>query len=353
MSHKKSCYWTILSRVLAVSIASALIVFSAVFVLKQQKWAEWTGFGEDKIITQEEKVESNKVQTVNGERRIVTKIITQAKSGKTLWDWLELALVPALLLLLSYQLQQIEKDRADQHEQLASDAAAANLRNEAQQAYFDRMAKLLLDKELKNELFSKRQANSTEIDNSVLDVARILTVTILKRLEGDKELTDEVLYFLREVELLEFVLENAILKNIKLVKPDLYRASLNRANLENIDLKGATLILADLEKAILKNAQLESVTLTEANLMGAHLEGANLKNANLEDANLKKASLVGAKLEEASLAGADLEGANLKETDLENAHLEETKNLTIEQVKAATNWEKAYYDDRFKNALGL
>jgi hypothetical protein len=66
--------------------------------------------------------------------------------------------------------------------------------NEAQQAYFNRIETLLLNKE----------SGISESDNSLQDVIRIYTVTILRRLQGDKELTDEVLNFLRDSDLLKF-----------------------------------------------------------------------------------------------------------------------------------------------------
>jgi len=319
-------------------ISITVIVLIVVLVTElsyTQSWLDWTGFGPDTITTQEE--------LVNGKKRTVTKIITQTKSGKAFWDWLELLLVPGFLAWLSYklgkieqeramqleaieqkradQLRQIEQERADQLRQIEQERATNNLRNEAQQAYFNRMENLLLNKE----------SGTSEYDDSLQDVIKIYTVTILRRLQGDKELTDEVLNFLRDSDLLKFALENAILKNIKFDKPDLYRANFKGAILENIQMVEANLLQSNLEKAILTNAQLEVAVLTEANLKEAHLEGANLKGANLQ--------------------GANLEGAYLEETDLERANLEGAINLNPEQVKAARNWEKADYDEEFKNLL--
>ena len=288
-------------------ISITVIVLITVLVtplLPAQFWPGWTGFGQDKITTQEE--------LVNGNKRTVTKIITQTKSGKALWDWLELLLVPGFLAWLSYKLGEIEQARATN-----------NLRNEAQQAYFNRMENLLLNKE----------SGISEYDDSLQDVIKIYTVTILRRLQGDKELTDEVLNFLRDSDLLKFALENAILKNIKFDKPDLYKANFKGAILENIQMVEANLFAANLEKAILTNAQLEVAVLTEANLKEAHLERANLKGANLQ--------------------GADLEGACLEETDLERANLEGAKNMNPEQVRTARNWKNAYYDEEFKNLLDI
>jgi uncharacterized protein YjbI with pentapeptide repeats len=50
---------------------------------------------------------------------------------------------------------------------------------------------------------------------------------------------------------------------------------------------------------------------------------------------------------------ADFQGINLTNANLEGLDLRYVENLTPEQVKAAKNWEKAYYSDEFKKKLGL
>ena len=291
-------------------IATALIALVTVSFLTRS-WPDWTGFGPDKIKTEETLVNGN-----------VTKIIEQTKSGKALWDWLELLLVPGFLAWLSYQLAEIQNTQAEiQNRKIDRERAVNNLRNEAQQAYFNRMENLLLNK----------GPEILESDKSLRELIRIYTGTILRRLQGDKELTDEILNFLRDSDLLKFALENATLTKIKLDKPYLLKANFKGANLDHIQMVEAILIEANLEGAILTNAQLEVAALAKANLKEAHLEGANLKGANLQ--------------------GADLEGAYLEETDLEKANLEGAINLNPKQVKAARNWKEADYDEEFENLL--
>ena len=71
--------------------------------------------------------------------------------------------------------------------------------------------------------------------------------------------------------------------------------------------------------------------------------GCNLKNDNLQNFYLENADLRSADLEK-----ADLKGANLKNADLTGA-----KGLTTMQVKAATGWQEALYDESFRKQLGL
>ncbi|MEO0936071.1 MAG: pentapeptide repeat-containing protein, partial [Cyanobacteria bacterium J06641_2] len=55
----------------------------------------------------------------------------------------------------------------------------------------------------------------------------------------------------------------------------------------------------------------------------------------------------------ARLRLARVKSANLNNADLSHANLRNAINLTVEQVKAANNWDKAEYDPEFKQELGL
>ena len=109
---------------------------------------------------------------------------------------------------------------------------------------------------------------------------------------------------------------------------------LEGANLEFANLGGANLVRANLEFANFVRANLEG-----ANLKGANLEFANLGGANLKGANLTSANLTSANLGVANLKGANLTSANLKGANLKGANFDGAKNLTLEQIKQAENWE--------------
>jgi len=116
-----------------------------------------------------------------------------------------------------------------------------------------------------------------------------------------------------------------------------------RADLSGANLSGAYLFRANLQGADLHGANLQWAPLREANLQGAELWGANLQEANLVTANLQGADL----------SGADLQGAFLRRANLQEASLVEARGLTESQVKAALNWELAFYSDEFLKKLGL
>ena len=129
---------------------------------------------------------------------------------------------------------------------------------------------------------------------------------------------------------------------------DLRGTFLAKAVLTDAHLKNADLLLADLRKAELVDADLEG-----ADLLGAQLDGANAVNANLAGADLAEAHLAGATLVKADLTGADLADADLTGAEIKFADFTNAKELTAAQLKKATGWEKAFYDAKVLQALGL
>lgn len=94
-------------------------------------------------------------------------------------------------------------------------------------------------------------------------------------------------------------------------------------------------------------------TASESKLNGAILRDANLWHSYLIDAQLRNADLTRANLSLTNLEGADFKNANLSNADLNHANLRGAENLTVEQVQAANNWDKAYYDPEFCKQVGL
>ena len=143
-------------------------------------------------------------------------------------------------------------------------------------------------------------------------------------------------------------LRYANLRYAKLSYANLRYANLRWANLRWANLRYAKLSYANLFNANLFNANLIDAEIIDANLSWASLTIADLSDANLLDANLSHANLSGA-----NLSDADLSGANLSGTDLSHANLSGARNLKPSQIKSATNWRNAKYDDAMRKKLGL
>lgn len=114
---------------------------------------------------------------------------------------------------------------------------------------------------------------------------------------------------------------------------------------------------AFLQKAMLENASLWTANLEKANLQGANLKyavmGGNWRYTDLQNANLEEIKNADLDLCWANLQGANLNGARMKNVDILGADLRGARNITVEQIKEAKNWEQAIYDNDFRQALGL
>ncbi len=196
------------------------------------------------------------------------------------------------------------------------------------------------------------------------DIQAVLTVLGRRKTGPDREKEEQV------VDLNQTNLCNAYLLGAKLQGANLNGAQLQRANLNlvqlqnaalrNTELQGATLKGAQLQGANACGAQIQEAKLREAHLQGAYLEEAQLQRADLRGAQLQKASLREAQLQRADLEGAQLQGAILSGAQFQGANLRETNFRTtrlnidqIDSIRAAQNWEEAFYDPEFAYLLGL
>lgn len=257
--------------------------------------------------------------------------------GKTLWDWLELLIIPVFLAVGVFILQRsegtVEREIATDRQQEA-----------ALQAYLDRMADLLLKEKL-----------LTSENEEVWNVARVRTLTVLRGLNAARN--NIVLRFLRDIGLAGkqesklFVaanLEGADLKGVNLIDTNLEHGRLDEADLER-----AFFISANLKNAILRNTNLQRANLNGTNLYRAVLRNARLQSATLYHANLHSANLEGSNLEGANLQDANLEGVNLRDANLKDAFLRKANlkgaQVTGEQLVAVKSLEGAIMPDGTKH----
>src|SRR5260221_8071230 len=291
-------WWQQIKQHLVTILVVAIILVGAIVLIIVGYRFDWTGF--------------------NGNN----------KSGKTLWDWIQLVGVLAIPVAVALgtawfttkQGQESDKENKDnQHEA-------------ALQAYIDKMSELLLANHLRG---------STE-DEEARKIARVRTLTVLRRLDAERK--GSVLLFLQESGLIGkdkriIHLTGADLNGAHLWSADLSGADLSDARLSDAILDGAHLSLANLSGARLIDAHLSRANLDGANLSKDKLFGAHLSLANLSGADLSEAYLNGANLWGVNLSGADLRGADLSRADLGGANLSEAKlngaKVTPEQLDKA------------------
>jgi len=246
-------WWQNIRKPLDKIIITLLVVLLALFVVIILGYIfhwDWTGLNEFNSI-------SITTNTASPPQKITRTIAYQP--GKTLWDWLQLLIIPAVLAvggyLFNYTTSKNEQQSTQLRDQNERDIASDNQREAALQGYIDKISELLLDKD--------HPLRESAPEDEVRKIARVRTLTVLPRL--DKERKRSVLQFLHESGLIDK--DNRI-----------------------IDLRGA-----DLREAILSFAHL-----SDAHLLQAHLSFADLRGADLNLANLSGASVVSEQLSEAS-----------------------------------------------------
>lgn len=145
---------------------------------------------------------------------------------------------------------------------------------------------------------------------------------------------------------------------VNLEGASLLHINLRNAKLETANFKNANLYHADFQMANLRGAFFQQkANLNDANLKQAYLSGADFTSTYLKKANLEKAKLDAAIFQKADLRGAKLKDAELCGTTFNNKYLcadfRGAKNLTVQQIKSAKDWEKADYDPEMRSQLGL
>ena len=227
---------------------------------------------------------------------IEVKLYGTGFSGKTLWEWLQLLIIPAVLAVggyaFTYTTSRNERAATEKRTQAERDISLDNQREAVLQDYIDKMAELLLKDHL-----SELKPEYKEVRK----IARVRTLTVLPRLNGNRK--GSVLQFLYESNLIDR--DNPI-----------------------VDLNGADLSHADLGCVNWDHTNLRRANLRKANLWGACLMRTTLKNAQLQKADLRGSVPTGTDLTFANLRNADLYDTDLSFTDLTGI-----QGITVEELK--------------------
>lgn len=230
---------------------------------------------------------------------------------KTLWDWMDLLIVPLILALGVYFLNYSQKKNEQE-------IAKENRHQTILENYFDRMTTLILDNGL----------GTDEENKGARSLARARTLTVLRSLDGERK--GQVIQFLHESKLIgtDYVVD--------LDGADLRTMQLRWVQLDGIRLRGTNMRGADISGCfLLQESDLTGVDMSETKIIFTGLAGANLTNAKLKDADLTYARLMHANLE-----GSELDGAKLNKANLTHANLTKAK-VTKDQLLEAMTLENA------------
>jgi uncharacterized protein YjbI with pentapeptide repeats len=280
---------------------------------------------------------------------------------KTLWEWLQLLIIPAMLALGVYLLNQRQRQHEVQIEQAQKEreetAAIQRAQDESLRAYLDQMSNLIVDREMRKK----------PDDPDLRRLAQARTLAILLGLDEDRKrrplkLIYELSLIMKEEPILNLKnagLDTADLSEITLHDACLREVDLRLANLSGADLKGSDLREADLRGANLSNANLSDTVLAGANLLPydetqpAKLNAPNLLNgADPNDIHTSNNNLKPTNLGSADLSNADLSGAYLTGAYLTGARVTEEQLATCKSLQGATMPDGRKYEEWLRDKEG-
>jgi hypothetical protein len=181
--------------------------------------------------------------------------------GITLWEWVKLLIVPAVIAAVGLWFNSQQRTR---ELQIADERA----QDEALQAYLDHMGQLLTDTE--------RPLRRAQRGDNLSAVSRARTVAVLQRLES-----------LRKATVLQFLYEAGLITRHRVVL-DLRKADLSTVFLDRTDLTEVNLDGAEMQRALLFAVNLTGASMIETNLSSADLRGVQLQGAFLGAAYLTR-----------------------------------------------------------------
>jgi hypothetical protein len=172
---------------------------------------------------------------------------------KNLWDWLQLLIIPVVLAIGGFWLNQIQKRREERitqgQKEVEQEIATDNQRENLLQTYLDKMSELLVEGHL----------HKSAPEDQIREIARVRTLTVLPRLDNTRKRS--ILQFLYEAGLIQ--------KGESII------------DLSGVDLKAAdfTEVQAEFSRIFLGAKVKPSPAFRAGELSGIDLHGADLREA--------------------------------------------------------------------------
>ena len=283
-------------------IAAVAVVAVFVAVAYLRRW-QWTGF-----------TASSRAEDL------------EQASSKTLWDWLQLLIIPLALAAVGFALNAAQSNREQRREdeRAARERALTDerTREDALRVYFDRMSELLLERDL-------RRSNSSSGSRAL---ARTLTLTVLRRLDGRRK--GFIVLFLAEAGLIDIKspkvsFDDADLRGTILRDAGLFELQLGGADWQGADFRNARFLAtvfnnADLRRADFRGAELIPV-LRRAPFQEADLRHADFRGTVAAETGFNYACLTGTRFNGANLERADFTGTRGYGVDFSDSRLVRTR----------------------------
>lgn len=230
----------------------------------------WTGFGK---LIKDEKIEP----------------------AKTLFDWLDLLIIPLSIGLLGWLYKEAEKSKTKKIEE-------ERARSESLNSFFNIITDLLKDHDLSGTPSKQTKA-----------MAKTRINVTLSQLDGGRK--GQLLQFLYESDLIDIS-----------PKMKLLGANFNDSILDQIVLGGSEIRGAYFKNATIKEANLNGIILNSSNLENANLSGSLVDNSDFGYTNLKNSVMKNMNLTTVDFTGADLTNADLSGSTIKQSQLDSIFN---------------------------
>ena len=313
---RKLMDFPILTTIFSIAGLTIIYIFVQHFVFGNTAWADWTGFRE------------------------YTGSIAKEDRGKTLWDVLELVIIPVGGALIAYffnkSLKENEQRLIDERVKIEREILIDQQREIALQSYMMTM----------HNLIEKNDPCHSLPGDEIRNFVTTITQSTLNKLDGKRK--GLVIKFLYGANFL--YRKDPI---VSLEYSDLSDIDLSNTDLESINFKLATLKNANFYQTKLKNASFEKVFLDSTKFYSTNLNNADFSYAYGENVIFDLAVLSNANLENSYFPKASFDSADLTDANFEYAYLKSTRyfwsELTNTNFRSAILLEADFLNSYEKN----
>lgn len=246
---------------------------------------------------------------------------------KTLWDWLQLLIIPLMLAVGAFYLNSASESSRVQEQ----------IKQEILTDYFSKMQDLIVETKKVKETSGYKESHPKDQEVRLLPefkpTAQALTLSVLEQLDGKRK--GKVITYLAESQLI------TVDNNKPSTEPEV---KLYGINLDDIELgnKGQRNSLNEDEMTIIDKIKIKNANMKRANLSGlqllySELNGSNLENATLENVNFTGSIMIGSRFINGKITDVDFTDVRLGKTIFDNVKLE---NITISDK---TNFDNACF----------
>ena len=199
--------------------------------------------------------------------------------SKTLWDWLDLLIIPVVLAIIAFLYKEFEKIKSKR-----------DIRIQRQHQAVDDFIQIITELSLDHNLATKKPKDGTK------EIARSRVIFVLENIDGERK--GQILQFLYESNLIDLtpkvVLVGANFKGIQLTGIDLHSSEIRGAYFQNSDLQKSNLDQAlfvgcNFLKSNFSESKVENTDFSYSNLSSCEFQNMNLSTVNFEGANLTNA----------------------------------------------------------------